>query len=211
MPDRTRVSCDGVSVEWVPMNQFHFEPDSYLETIRAEVPVYDELQEHVARWVSGPVERFVDLGAGTGRTGRAVLERFPDARVVLLDESPEMLEVATRELAPGRVERVIVGDLVRALPESRFDAVVSALAVHHLPSLGKQQLFNRVRRLLRDGGTFVLADVVVPDDPDDAVTPLSGDFDRPDRLDNQLTWLNDAGFDAFCPWVWKDLALFVAT
>jgi tRNA (cmo5U34)-methyltransferase len=57
-------------------------------------------------------------------------------------------------------------------PTSRgtYDLVVSALTVHHLDAAGKADLFRRVHGRLRSGGRFVLADAVVPDEPDDAVT-----------------------------------------
>jgi hypothetical protein len=34
-------------------DQFHFDPATYLETIRAEVPAYDELQDAVAEATAG--------------------------------------------------------------------------------------------------------------------------------------------------------------
>jgi hypothetical protein len=50
-------------------HQFHFDPASYLETIRAEVPAYDELQAAVAEATAGiHAERVLELGGGTGQT-----------------------------------------------------------------------------------------------------------------------------------------------
>jgi hypothetical protein len=54
---------------------------------------------------------------------------------------------------------------------------------------------------------FVLADVIVPQQPEDAVAPLTPDYDLPDRLDDQLAWLRAAGFDAEPTWVRGDLAV----
>ena len=51
------------------------------------------------------------------------------------------------------------------------------------------------------------ADVVVPDDPEDQQTPIDGEYDKPDRLDDQLDWLREAGFEATPVWVHKDLAV----
>jgi len=39
------------------------------------------------------------------------------------------------------------------------------------------------------------------------VTPLEPGVDVPDRLDDQLTWLAAAGFEATVEWSWKDLAV----
>ena len=48
--------------------QFHFDPATYLETIREEVPAYDELQDTVAQATAGiHAERVLELGVGTGQ------------------------------------------------------------------------------------------------------------------------------------------------
>jgi len=84
------------------------------------------------------------------------------------------------------------------------------LAIHHLDGAGKADLFRRVAAVVEPGGRFVIGDVVVPDDPADATTPLSPDYDLPSRADEQLSWLADAGFDARLVWTARDLAVIVA-
>lgn len=83
---------------------------------------------------------------------------------------------------------VHVGRIADALPEGRYELVVSALAVHHLPSGAKADLFSRVAQRLPQGGRFVLGDMVVPERPEDAVTPIEPGVDLPDRLEDQLDW-----------------------
>lgn len=188
-------------------DQFHFDPASYLETIRAEVPAYDELQDAVAEATAGiHAERVLELGVGTGQTSRRVLDLHPEAELVGIDESAGMLAVASADLiADLRVSR-----LEDPLPEGDFDLVVSALAVHHLDSAGKADLFARVAALLRPGGRFVLGDVVVPDDPADLVTPIDGVYDQPNTVDDQVRWLAAAGLHAKVAWTRQDLAVIVA-
>ncbi len=60
---------------------------------------------------------------------------------------------------------------------------------------------------LRPGGRLVLADVVVPVDPADAVTPLTSDHDRPSTAADQLRWLADAGLHAASVWSERDLVV----
>jgi tRNA (cmo5U34)-methyltransferase len=61
------------------------------------------------------------------------------------------------------------------------------------------------------GGRFVLGDVVVPEKPSDATTPVDGEYDLPDTIENQLVWLVEAGFDARVTWQSGDLAVLVAS
>jgi tRNA (cmo5U34)-methyltransferase len=55
-----------------------------------------------------------------------------------------------------------------------------------------------------------LADVVVPADPAEAVTPLSPDYDLPSTVAEQLAWLEAAGFEAAVTWSHRDLAVLRA-
>jgi tRNA (cmo5U34)-methyltransferase len=190
-----------------PVSQFHFDPDTYMDLMRAEVPAYDRLQEMVAATTAGiTVSRVLDLGTGTGVTLAAVLALHPDARAVGIDESAGMLEVARASLRESTVD-LVVSDLAESLPAGPFDLVVSALAVHHLDGPGKADLFRRVADVVGPPGRFVLGDVVVPEDPADAVVPLSDDYDHPSSVADQLAWLDEAGFDASVVWSERDLAV----
>jgi tRNA (cmo5U34)-methyltransferase len=188
--------------------EFHFDPDTYLAMIREDVPVYDEIQLAVGEAAAGgDARRILDLGAGTGETSRAVLEHHPSASVVLMDESPEMLAAARFVLGDDQIEQAVVGDLLGPLPDGPFDLVVSALAIHHLRGTAKRDLFFRLRPLLGITGCFVMADVVVPEDRGDAVTPLSEGFDHPSSLPELLGWLEDAAFAGSVAWSWKDVVV----
>jgi tRNA (cmo5U34)-methyltransferase len=189
-------------------HQFHFDPASYLETIRAEVPAYDELQAAVAEATAGiQAERILELGVGTGETSRRVLDLHPDAEFVGIDESAGMLAAASAYIAAVDLR---VSRLEDPLPEGEFDLVVSALAVHHLDGARKADLFARIADRLRRGGRFVLGDVVVPDDPTDIVTPIDGVYDQPSSVDDQVRWLTAAGLNAEVVWARQDLAVIIA-
>ena len=182
--------------------QFHFDPDTYLTNMREDILVFDELQEETARATEGiDVQDILELGVGTGMTSKRVLEAHPLAHLVGIDESEAMLAAAdiAGDLRVSRLED--------PLPEGPFDLVVSCLAVHHLDAEGKQDLFRRIAEVLRPGGRLVLTDVVVPERPEDAVTPTTPGFDRPDPLRPQLEWLRESGFEAEVTWAWKDLAI----
>ena len=187
------------------MGQFHFHPGEYLELMHAELPAYERLQDRAAAATGSHARRILELGTGTGETARRVLARHPGAMFVGIDASADMLAAAALPGADLRCRR-----LEEPLPEGPFDLVFSALAVHHLDGPGKADLFARVASVLEAGGCFVLADVVVPDDPADATTPLSPGYDLPSRAEEQVGWLREAGLDASVVWTEGDLAVIVA-
>jgi tRNA (cmo5U34)-methyltransferase len=192
------------------VGQFHWRADSYLELMRAEVPAYERLQDEAAAAAAGPrVRAILELGIGTGETTRRVLAAHPGARLIGIDSSEDMLAAARRSLDPQRVD-LRLGRLEDPLPAGPFDLAVSVLAVHHLKGDGKAELFRRVAATLRPGGRFVLGDVVVPERPEDAITPISPDYDFPSTVPDQVRWLGQAGFTASPTWRDGDLAVIAA-
>ena len=190
------------------MTQWHWDPETYLQNMLAEVPAYPELQDRTTAATEGlEVEDMIELGIGTGETARRIRELHPGARFVAIDSSAEMLE---RSRAAFPEADLRLARLEDPLPAGPFDLVYTALVVHHLDGAGKRDLFRRLAEVLRPNGVFVLADVVVPDDPADVVTPIDWVIDLPDRADNQVEWLREAGFDAELLWSYKDLAVIRA-
>jgi ubiquinone/menaquinone biosynthesis C-methylase UbiE len=109
-----------------------------------------------------PADRLVDVGAGTGLLGLALVEDVGE--VVLLDPSAGMIEVATAKLADGALPTVhaVRHDLlVDAPPAERFDVAVSLLVLHHLADTSAA--LRAVRELLVPGGRIAVADLDTED------------------------------------------------
>ena len=178
-----------------------WDPESYLAEMLDEIPGYVELQETVVAAIDTPPKTVLELGTGTGETAVRILERHPGARWTGIDSSEPMLARA-RERLPGadlRLQR-----LEDPLPGGPFDLVVSVLAVHHLDADAKRDLFRRIAAIT---GTFVLGDVVVPENPADAVIEIDGVYDVPSSAADQRTWLEQCGFDVEVTPVRADLAV----
>jgi tRNA (cmo5U34)-methyltransferase len=164
----------------------------------------------------GEIRRVLDLGAGTGLLSAAVLDRYPGVEIVLVDGAEEMLAHARARLAQPAIT-TIVADLRDRLPDGPFDAVVSALAIHHLEDRDKRELFARVQRVLRAGGAFVNAEHVTGPSPslegvyrtlwrdacraagarEDEIAAAEGrmTMDRLADIATQLMWMGEAGLE----------------
>ena len=187
------------------MTQWHWDPETYLANMLAEVPAYEQLQEQTAAATEGVATgTILELGIGTGETARRVGARHPGATLVAVDSSAEMLEAARGAIPAAELRLARLED---PLPEGPFDLVYSALAVHHLDAAAKRDLFRRVFDVLGPGGAFVLADLVVAADPADQRIAVDWEMDVPDLLADQLEWLGEAGFDAAVFWEDRDLAI----
>jgi tRNA (cmo5U34)-methyltransferase len=186
---------------------WEWNPETYLAEMLSEIPGYEELQNAVVDATDGlEVHRVLELGTGTGETAARVWPKHPGAEWVGIDASEAMLARAQERLPNTdlRLQR-----LEDELPPGQFDLVVSVLAVHHLDGAGKRDLFARVAQALRPGGSFVLGDVVVPAADEKGEIVIDWVMDLPDSVEDQLTWLEAASFEAEAHAVRTDLAVLV--
>ncbi|MBX3159349.1 MAG: class I SAM-dependent methyltransferase [Deltaproteobacteria bacterium] len=135
----------------------------YDAQIRRYIPEYEAAIATVVELVAAlPSPRVVDLGAGTGALGGAILDAVPAARVRMVDIDPAMLEVAhTRVARHGDRVELVRAAFADPLPADT-GAVVASLSLHHIADPAeKRATYARIRAALRPGGLVAIADCVV--------------------------------------------------
>ena len=163
----------------------------------------------------------LDLGCGDGTLTLELMKEYSNFSAMLLDGSEDMLKKAKERVHGSRVEFVnasfqeVLGGKFD-LPE--FDFIFSSLAIHHLETEEKEDLYAYIRDSLRQEGAFVNIDVVLPPSEDlekwyldiwrdwvdetdseedglELINRYKGNQDnKPDTLQHQLDMLNRLGF-----------------
>ena len=197
---------------------FNSQATSYDGPRRFLIPPFEQFDATAveALGISGAEpERILDIGAGTGMMTAWAREAYPQAHFTLLDGAGAMLDKARERLGADGIDYV-QADFGDALPEGPWDAVVSALAIHHYFDEGKQGLFGRIHDGLRPGGVFVNAEHVAGPTPmldryyqdwHEASARAAGatdeiwaaavermGHDELSPLEDQFRWLKEAGF-----------------
>ncbi len=148
----------------VSMSRRHFDrlAREYDSSFIAHVPTYAEMHNTILEML-GLGGRYpahvLELGIGTGTLTEKLLDRFPKTRVTGVDISPAMLTQARAKLsfAGNRVE-LRESDMSTAALGSGYDAVVSAIAFHHVPPRKKAALFAELYGGLDPDGVIVVGD-----------------------------------------------------
>lgn len=112
----------------------------------------------------------VDLGVGTGYFTQRFLVAFPNARVIAIDGSEAAIEMARERLSAfGDAVEYRTGDF-RNLESllvgvTGVDVVYSSYALHHLTKDEKVATKRAALALLKPGGWFVNADILIAESP----------------------------------------------
>ncbi|MGH3146370.1 MAG: class I SAM-dependent methyltransferase, partial [Rubrobacter sp.] len=94
----------------------------------------------------------LDLGCGMGHLSLYLAEQGA-SRVLAIDASERMIEVARSERPHARVEYTLCAMQDLTLPQASFDLVTSSLAIHYVADYGV--LVRGIVGWLRPGGHFV--------------------------------------------------------
>jgi ubiquinone/menaquinone biosynthesis C-methylase UbiE len=109
---------------------------------------------------------FLDVGTGTARIPIALAQADPQARILAVDISPNMLARAEANIARAGLEdriRCLLGDikhLHQAVGRAQFEAVISNTIIHHIPE-PSEALRAMIERTAPDG-TLLVRDLARP-------------------------------------------------
>lgn len=123
---------------------FYDEPGNQL--LDLEQPIVREILDSLPRGVA------LDAACGTGR--HAAYLASLGHKVIGVDTSTEMLEVAREKVPDGEFHEADLHDL--PLADDSVDLVVCAIALSHVPDLA--QALRELVRVLRPGGDLVISD-----------------------------------------------------
>jgi trans-aconitate 2-methyltransferase len=175
------------------------------------------LQDLIARIRVERPEHVLDLGCGPGPMTRSLADRWPQASVLGIDSSEDMIAKAADHAVPGTVE-FRVADVTSFTPDHTYDVIVSNALLQWVPD--HLDLFPRFASWLRPGGAVAIQ---VPDnftDPSHVLlrelrqSPswrdrLAEDADRSAGVQRPAAYLDALAAVGLEPDVWQSTYLHV--
>jgi ubiquinone/menaquinone biosynthesis C-methylase UbiE len=142
-------------------------------------------------------QHVLDVGCGTGYLARLLARAVgPGGRVVGIDPSASMVEYAARKADGASNLKLQLGTAESLpFPSEQFDVVVTSLMLHHLPEDLRVPALREMYRVLRPGGTLLVAEAQMPRHRTLRLLARLHDFDRMAGLVPHLAPLAEqAGF-----------------
>ena len=133
-------------------------PEQYDRVISSIVPSQPFLLSTMIDYVSPDFRNILELGCGTGILTGMIQERCPGADITALDISLDMLAVASAKPSLDGV-RFLAQDLRDPWPQTRFDAIVTSLCLHHVSREDRVMVTQRAAQALTPEGCFICGDI----------------------------------------------------
>ena len=112
--------------------------------------------------LDAPIERVLELGAGTAEGALTLARRFPRATFTVTDVSPYMLVLSKHKFHQAGLEERASFEQVDArnpeYPDNSFDLVTASLLFHETPKEWIPQILQQMYRVLKPGGWVLYAD-----------------------------------------------------
>jgi SAM-dependent methyltransferase len=144
-----------------PTSQRHQVNEYYRQVMDGHAYIRETI-DALLRTLGARVRRFqrppriLELGCHAGVSTEWLLERWPEAEIVVQDERDELIDMARERLGDRRVSFHVGPVETLAQP---VDVVMSIARHHHLP----HDYLSGVRRALQPGGIYLLAEELCPE------------------------------------------------
>lgn len=111
-------------------------------------------------------ENICDFCCGVGISTNACFEVYPDANIIGIDTSKEMLDTAFTRT--NKKIKYINSNAENFTCKENFDLITLMFALHEIPKKGRHKILNNIKSILKPGGTLLILDI----SPDYKITQM---------------------------------------
>lgn len=113
----------------------------------------DALVASLKSWVPDAVN-ILEVGCGEGAVTERLVAAYPDATITGIDVTPRVGRLYAGPAERARFVECTVQQLAAAEP-GRYDFIILADVLHHVPDGIRQELLDAIRELMAPGASFV--------------------------------------------------------
>ncbi len=107
----------------------------------------------------------LDIGCGSGQVEELIFQKIPKAKIIGVDSSEEMLQIAKDRLKNFSENLTLIQKKIPELeiedvPSGIFNFALCVQVLHELTTSERSELFKKVYSKLENGGMFLISDRV---------------------------------------------------
>jgi tRNA (cmo5U34)-methyltransferase len=149
---------------------------SQYDIFHEAVPWHEEFQNSIVKVLKehfGDIQNpaLLEAGFGTGITTKMVLDEFPEAKIIAVDNVDHMAEKTKEYVGKDKLANteLKIGDLYeefQKIPSDSIDGFYSGYVLHNINHEIREKILAEVFRVLKPGGIYCNGDRIAKDDPE---------------------------------------------
>lgn len=150
------------------LNYDKYTASKYDQDIVNSIPFHREIHTLFIDFIASNFKleddyQLLDIGVGTGITSRLVKDQLPNSSLEVIDFSEQMLKGAKEKLG-NEAEYLLADYSDYEFEDRKYDLVFSFIGLHHQNEEdsfeGSEKMFEKIYKMLKKGGVFVLGDLM---------------------------------------------------
>jgi len=107
-----------------------------------------------------PGSRILDIGAGSGDMGRALVKRVPESQLILTDICPELMQIGRDKNDLVSADWLTADAVHLPLKANMFDGIIAGFSLRNVSQFN--EALAEMKRTLRPGGKISILEMVRP-------------------------------------------------
>ncbi len=144
--------------KFIPALRFHWLTGAYNAVVGQFMPERRFKNALISRAQLTGHEDILDFGVGTATLSLMLKKVLPSLNITGIDIDEKMLNIAKSKTIGSNLHLLLYDGDKLPFGDENFDRVVSSLVIHHLTDTQRLAAFREMLRVLRPGGSLVVAD-----------------------------------------------------
>jgi ubiquinone/menaquinone biosynthesis C-methylase UbiE len=143
---------------FIPALKWHWATPFYDSFIKLTMPERKVKSKVIELLEINSSEKVLDFGFGTGTSLVMIAKSYPQARLFGYDVDEKIMKIARKKFDNENVEVTVFSENLEVISGNSMDKILSTWVFHHLTYDEKLESMSHLYRMLKPGGTLVIAD-----------------------------------------------------
>lgn len=122
--------------------------------------IHRKIKQDAVKHINPKANKILDICTGTGDIAGYIYDNFPTSKIIAIDFSEKMLQIAKKKSNKKDIEFIQMNAEETSFPNNYFDACIIGFGLRNIPC--KTKALQEFHRILKPDGQLIITDIFKP-------------------------------------------------
>lgn len=122
--------------------------------------IHKKIKKDAVKHINAKANKILDICTGTGDIAGYIYNKFPKSKIIAIDFSEKMLQLAKKKNSEKDIEFIQMNAEHTSFPDNYFDVCITGFGLRNIPYVTKA--LQEFYRILKNGGQLIVIDLFKP-------------------------------------------------